>query len=78
MSTYSEKKSKMFKAHNYAIISHTINILCLFSGYKVVEKADLPGQFDYRCRTSLSGVGCTLSVFDQREDKELQDLGIIA
>ncbi|KAK3597422.1 hypothetical protein CHS0354_040160 [Potamilus streckersoni] len=42
--------------------------------YKKVEKSDLPGQYDYRCRFSLSGSGCTVSVFDQKEAEEVCDL----
>lgn len=43
----------------------------LVSEYKVLDSSDLPGQFDYRCRMSMSGAGCTLSVFDQREAEDL-------
>lgn len=41
------------------------------AGYKGTERSDLPGQFDYRCRMSLSGTGCTLSVFDLREAEDM-------
>ncbi|KAK6181547.1 hypothetical protein SNE40_009378 [Patella caerulea] len=34
-------------------------------------RSDLPGQHDYRCRFSMSGVGCTVSVFDQREAEDI-------
>ena len=36
-------------------------------------ESDLPGQFDYRCRMSMSGGACTLSVFDQREAEDMCD-----
>ncbi|KAL8580760.1 hypothetical protein ACOMHN_018432 [Nucella lapillus] len=42
--------------------------------YKAMAESDLPGQYDYRCRMSMSGGGCTLSVFDQREAEDLCDL----
>lgn len=35
---------------------------------------DLPGMFDYRCRVSLYGSGCTVSVFDEKEAEEVCDL----
>lgn len=38
-----------------------------------MEQSDLPGQYDYRCRMSMSGGGCTLSVFDQREAEDICD-----
>ncbi|PVD25591.1 hypothetical protein C0Q70_13249 [Pomacea canaliculata] len=41
------------------------------TSYKGTERSDLPGQFDYRCRMSLSGTGCTLSVFDLREAEDM-------
>ncbi|KAK7487004.1 hypothetical protein BaRGS_00021674, partial [Batillaria attramentaria] len=43
------------------------------TSFKEVPSSDLPGQFDYRCRMSMSGAGCTLSVFDQREAEDLCD-----
>ncbi|KAH9489512.1 hypothetical protein Btru_046929, partial [Bulinus truncatus] len=42
--------------------------------YAVHMRSDLPGQFDYRCRSSLSGDGCTVSVFDLTEAKDICDL----
>ena len=44
------------------------------SDYKRVEQSDLPGEYDYRCRMSMSGGGCTLSVFDQREAEDICDV----
>ncbi|KAL5009400.1 hypothetical protein ScPMuIL_014981 [Solemya velum] len=41
--------------------------------YAVYENRDLPGMFDYRCRFSISGSGCTVSVFDRKEAEELCD-----
>ncbi|XP_046338858.2 extracellular tyrosine-protein kinase PKDCC-like [Haliotis rufescens] len=38
------------------------------------KESDLPGQFDYRCRFSMSGGGCTLSVFDRQEAEDLCNL----
>ncbi|XP_074640104.1 extracellular tyrosine-protein kinase PKDCC-like [Tubulanus polymorphus] len=42
--------------------------------YVKFEKSDFPGLFDYRCRFSLSGNGCTVSVFDQREAEDICNL----
>lgn len=41
--------------------------------YKVHPKMDLPGKYDYRCRVSLSGSGCTVSIFDQKEAEKICD-----
>lgn len=43
------------------------------TSYKELPESDIPGQFDYRCRMSMSGAGCTLSVFDRREAEDLCD-----
>ena len=43
----------------------------VISEFECLEGHDLPGQYDYRCRLSLSGSGCTISVFDQREAEEI-------
>ncbi|KAK3092758.1 hypothetical protein FSP39_006941 [Pinctada imbricata] len=42
--------------------------------YRILRHHDLPGIHDYRCRMSLSGFGCTLSVFDPREAQDICDL----
>ncbi|GAB1605112.1 extracellular tyrosine-protein kinase PKDCC-like [Argonauta hians] len=39
--------------------------------YKEYVASDLPGQFDYRCRASISGTSCTLSVYDQKEAEDM-------
>ncbi|XP_067136460.1 extracellular tyrosine-protein kinase PKDCC-like [Centruroides vittatus] len=35
--------------------------------YRIYNDSDLPGLFDYHCQLTLSGHGCTLSVFDTEE-----------
>lgn len=35
--------------------------------YQLYPASDLPGKFDYRCRLSLSGSGCTRSAYDVME-----------
>lgn len=42
-------------------------------GYKCLEHSDLPGMYDYRCQLTLSGSGCTMSVFDDQEAMEICD-----
>ncbi|XP_041353612.1 extracellular tyrosine-protein kinase PKDCC-like [Gigantopelta aegis] len=42
--------------------------------FTVHKESDLPGQFDYRCRFSMSGGGCTLSVFDSLEAESICNL----
>ncbi|XP_005090794.1 extracellular tyrosine-protein kinase PKDCC [Aplysia californica] len=44
------------------------------SDYSAHYLQDLPGQFDYRCRFSMSGGACTLSVFDLREAQDICDM----
>ncbi|XP_064601711.1 extracellular tyrosine-protein kinase PKDCC-like [Liolophura sinensis] len=39
--------------------------------YREYKNSDTPGHFDYRCKLSLSGSGCTISVFDQREAEDM-------
>ncbi|XP_045185783.2 extracellular tyrosine-protein kinase PKDCC-like isoform X2 [Mercenaria mercenaria] len=41
------------------------------SSYKKMEQSDLPGQYDYRCRLSVSMATCTVSVFDLLEAEEV-------
>ncbi|XP_013062692.2 extracellular tyrosine-protein kinase PKDCC-like [Biomphalaria glabrata] len=41
--------------------------------YVMHSRSDLPGEFDYRCGLSLSGDGCTVSVFDLREAQDVCD-----
>ncbi|XP_062596964.1 extracellular tyrosine-protein kinase PKDCC-like [Saccostrea cucullata] len=41
--------------------------------YRFYPGSDLPGKFDYRCRLSLSGTGCTHSAFDVLEAAALCD-----
>lgn len=42
--------------------------------YRRFASSDLPGAYDYRCHLSLSGNGCTLSVFDVREAQDICNL----
>ena len=46
---------------------------CHLPAYKLFLSSDLPGQYDYSCRYTLGGVGCTVSVYDQREAEDLCD-----
>lgn len=39
--------------------------------YKRISNRDLPNVYDYTCRLSLTGLGCTVSVFDIIEAEEL-------
>ncbi|ESO92038.1 hypothetical protein LOTGIDRAFT_62659, partial [Lottia gigantea] len=39
--------------------------------YIKYSSRDLPGEYDYRCRYSMSGGGCTVSVFDRKEAEDL-------
>ncbi|XP_059162283.1 extracellular tyrosine-protein kinase PKDCC-like isoform X2 [Physella acuta] len=41
--------------------------------YHLYTSSDLPGQYDYRCRLSMSSVSCTLSVFDLLEAQHICD-----
>ena len=43
----------------------------LISEYKSYPSSDLPGLFDYRCRYSVAGGMCTVSVFDKQEAEHL-------
>ncbi|GAB6024487.1 hypothetical protein CHUAL_009642 [Chamberlinius hualienensis] len=36
-------------------------------GYIRVDKSDFSGLFDYRCQRTVTGSGCTMSVFDEAE-----------
>ena len=57
---------------NIYIFVHKMNHL--FTDYISFPQQDLPGQFDYRCRFSMSGGACTLSVFDLREAQDICDM----
>lgn len=37
------------------------------SGFKVIPQHDLPALYDYRCKLTVSGYGCSQSVFDEEE-----------
>lgn len=41
--------------------------------YQLYPASDLPGKFDYRCRLSLSGSGCTRSAYDVMEASTICD-----
>ncbi|XP_013404599.1 extracellular tyrosine-protein kinase PKDCC [Lingula anatina] len=43
------------------------------AGYECTDGFDYPGRYDYRCRYSVAGGNCHISVFDQKEAEMLCD-----
>ena len=45
----------------------------IFTEYTSYNHSDLPGMFDYRCKSTIGGAACTVSVFDVREAQQICD-----
>lgn len=69
-----KKKSTTTNKQTKIIGSQFLTAVCsIVVDYQLYPASDLPGKFDYRCRLSLSGSGCTRSAYDVMEASTICD-----